>query len=93
MFVRCNSEIVRCFIKQYMTYIKKNLLADWTILLVCYDSKVTSDCPQAGKYLQERNKQLAVGDLRLYITAVITCNASTCFTLNYILQLCTGPSW
>ena len=37
-----------------------NLLACWAILLVGYNGKVTSYCPQAGEDLQDRNKRLNV---------------------------------
>lgn len=32
---------------------RDDLLADWAILLVGYDGKVTSDCPQAGEDLED----------------------------------------
>lgn len=32
---------------------KRGLLADWAILLVGYDGKVTSDRPQAGEDLED----------------------------------------
>ena len=49
--VRCDGEIAT---------FSENLLAGCAILLVGYDGEVTSDRPQAGEDLRDRNKTLKV---------------------------------